>query len=434
MSQMQNSIDAVRKAICEDAAQLFARSVSLEERAFQALEVVTRKGHTPNAVHVWARLAKSLPAIHLLYEALDISFDSIARPWPVDPVALDCMTNNLGEIDWARTLRAVFCIEDMLTGNTEYTEAGQRVARTGVITVGDLATSIFQSGRVSKRERRRYSNLVFRALARGAGMESTKAKWWSPDLDSFASRVITTFEGIYACDPSLGDQQFILYHDGSSVRLAPFGVFGAFQLQEAPLPDGSLWIARGNLIQPSTRFTTDAILYLEDLINSGAKEGEFQRFFEQHPEFLLACGDYVRLHPQIVLTKDDGQRLIPDFFLEKLNSTFCDVCDLKRPTAELVRHQKNRGRFRDALMEAVAQLTHYRDWFEERDYREAFHRRYGLQAYRPRVIVVIGRRQSFYDEVERIALESQLPSWVTLKTYDDVVERARQWKELLAAP
>jgi len=270
---------------------------------------------------------------------------------------------------------------------------------------------------------------VFRALARAGGIETPKM--WSSDLDEFAAKAIAAFDRIYTTDSSAGQQQFVLYHDGRRTRLAPFGVFGAYQLDEAPLPDGSLWIARGNLIQPATRFSATAVLYLEDLINCGASEADFQRFFEEHPEFLLAFGDYVRLHPQVILTKDDGGRLIPDFFLEKINSDFCDICDLKLPTTELVRRQKNRPRFRDAVMEAVAQLTYYRDWFEEGGRRKAFNLRYGLQAYRPRVVVVIGRRESFYDEIERISLETQLPSWVSLKTYDDVLDGAKRWRELL---
>lgn len=84
-------------------------------------------------------------------------------------------------------------------------------------------------------------------------------------------------------------------------------------------------------------------------------------------------------------------------------------------------------------MEVIAQLATYRDWFEDKANREAFHRRYGLKAYRPRVVAVIGRTESFDDEIQRIRLEDQLPRWVTIATYDDVVARAKHWKLLLAA-
>lgn len=249
-------------------------------------------------------------------------------------------------------------------------------------------------------------------------------------INDLCAKLSERFDAIYAVDPSAGRQQFILYHDGRNYRIRPFGSWGAYQLQEQPLPDGSLWVARTNLIQPLQLFTSEAIEELESLINSDARESEFQSFFELHPEFLLALGDYKALHPQLILHEDDGGKLIPDFFLEKINSDLCDICDLKRPTAELIRHQRHRVRFRDAIHEAVAQLDHYRDWFEDRTNREAFKRQYGLSPYRPKVVVVIGRQLNFYDDIQRIKLESELPAWVSLKTYDDIVAKARQWKYL----
>jgi hypothetical protein len=81
-------------------------------------------------------------------------------------------------------------------------------------------------------------------------------------------------------------------------------------------------------------------------------------------------------------------------------------------------------------MEGVAQLMTYRDWFDDRRNRERFRSAYGLTAFRPRVVLVIGRRRSFYDDIERMRLESMLPSGVQLKTYDDIVARARQWRLL----
>jgi len=141
-------------------------------------------------------------------------------------------------------------------------------------------------------------------------------------------------------------------------------------------------------------------------------------------------GPYQNIHPQLVLHTDEGQRLIPDFFLERIDSDLSDICDLKRPTAELVRKQRHRTRFRDAVMEGVAQLDHYRNWFEDRANRESFKERHGFTSYRPRVVLIIGRRHSYYDDIERLQLESNLPTWVRLTTYDDVLIRVRQWQQL----
>ncbi len=136
----------------------------------------------------------------------------------------------------------------------------------------------------------------------------------------------------------------------------------------------------------------EALSHLEALINGNSNENEFQQFFEGHPEFLLALGggEYVELHPQVVIERDEGS-LIPDFFLEKLNDKFADICDLKLATQRLTANRHNRLGFRAAVHEAIAQLDFYRNWFEDREKREAFYRKTGLRVYRPRVIVIIGR-------------------------------------------
>jgi hypothetical protein len=252
-----------------------------------------------------------------------------------------------------------------------------------------------------------------------------------PDTHAIYDRIIDQLSLISEIDSSSSEQQFILHHDGERYRIQPFGLWGADKLAELPLPDGSEWIARGNVIEPLKRFSQESLAYLESLINMGAKENEFQRFFEKFPEYLLVLGGYARLHPQIILREDDGKKLISDFFLEKINSDFCDICDLKRPTEELVRYQNNRNRFRDVVMEAVAQLNYYRDWFEDKRHRNEFYTKYGLKAFRPNVVIIIGRRTNYYEDIERIRLESNLPHWIQLNTYDDVVDRARQWKKFV---
>src|SRR5437762_9457151 len=102
----------------------------------------------------------------------------------------------------------------------------------------------------------------------------------------------------------------------STCGCVPSGSGEAHQYQDAPLPDGSLWIARSNVLQSvedPQRKAPDAFEELLDL-----PEKEFQQFFEANPHFLLTLGDYKRVHPQLILHEDDGGQLVPDFFLEKL--------------------------------------------------------------------------------------------------------------------
>jgi len=173
------SLTHVRAKICEAAAQLFGRPIAFEERAFQALEVVTRKGRTPLAVHVWAQMARSMPAVNLLYETLGLSFEGIAKPWPKQPrsvyLPLFPTSEILRDVDWTRTLRSVLFIEDVVTRETRPTGAAHRISATGLVSTRELATGIFESGRVSKFHRRRHTNLVFRALV--SGYKSNRLNW-----------------------------------------------------------------------------------------------------------------------------------------------------------------------------------------------------------------------------------------------------------------
>lgn len=225
------------------------------------------------------------------------------------------------------------------------------------------------------------------------------------------------------------ENTFLLYAEGSRIRLRPFTQFGVNQLENTGSLRGEHWYARGNVLEQYDSKLEEALFLLEDLINFNAKEKEFQFFFENNPRFLLLLGNYKKLHPQLILSEDSGARLIPDFFLEKIDSDFCDILDLKRPCFDLIKYQKNRIKFREAIMEAIAQLNYYRDWFDDKRNREQFRKLYGLNSYKPHVVVVVGRRASYYDEITRIKLETALPKWVNLTTYDDIIDRVKQWKQ-----
>jgi hypothetical protein len=429
-----------REQIRQVASRFFNAEISIDERAFQALERVY-SGGLPHVKQVWNSLLQVLPSAHILFEVFGIE-DFLAETAIHQRLKDDLPVSGSDEY-WQKRLQRVFCITDAQNGASYLTEAAETVKDTRILSVESILKGILESGEFrlftrkalglphdpfSRRIKLRVVNPVLALVAQRCGASIDGQ--WNDQLRLFSSTAIEVFDHLRRSDESLGEQQFILYSDGRKIKIAPFGLFGSYQLSESPLPDGSLWIARSNVLQPTERFTSDALGTLEELINSEANEAEFQKFFECNPEFLLLLGDYARLHSQLVL-HEDGGRLVPDFFLEKINSDFCDICDLKRPNAELVRQQRHRNRFRDAVMEAVSQLTYYRDWFEDRARRDLFFSNYGLRAYRPRVVVIIGRQRSYYDDVERIRLESSLPQWVELKTYDDIVTRVRHWRALI---
>ena len=166
-----------------------------------------------------------------------------------------------------------------------------------------------------------------------------------------------------------------------------------------------------------------AIEELEYLLNDkNTSEKSFQDFFERYPKLILN-DDYKKAHPHITLAKDDGS-LIPDFLLEPYNqNSLCDVLDLKLPSSKLFVIKKNRMRFSAAIMEACAQLREYSHYFDNKENREKVFREYGLLAYKPKMIVIIGRRGDIDPLISR-RIESDLPQLV-LRTYDDVLKKAQ---------
>lgn len=166
-----------------------------------------------------------------------------------------------------------------------------------------------------------------------------------------------------------------------------------------------------------------AIEELEYLMNNTkSTEASFQDFFERNPQ-LITNDEYQNAHAHITLSKDDGN-LIPDFLLEPVaQNSLCDVLELKLPTESIYVLQKNRFRFSSAVMEACAQLRTYSNFFDDKNNRERIHQKYGLLAYKPRMIVIIGR-QGKLDPISKQEIHSDLPHLV-LRTYDEILSRAK---------
>jgi hypothetical protein len=167
-----------------------------------------------------------------------------------------------------------------------------------------------------------------------------------------------------------------------------------------------------------------AVNELEELINSrDLRENQLQGFFERNPQFLL--GDiYEEAHPHIVLQRANAGPLIPDFALKPHNpKALCDLLELKLPGAKLIVGNNNRRRLSAAVLDACAQLREYSDYFETPENRETILNTYRLRFFRPRMIVIIGKRGDYLATDIRKA-ESERPN-LTITTYDDLIERAR---------
>lgn len=181
---------------------------------------------------------------------------------------------------------------------------------------------------------------------------------------------------------------------------------------------GILYIASAEALSVKS-----AIEELECLMNNpNSKESAFQDFFERYPK-LITNDEYKRAHSHVTLSRDEGN-LIPDFLLEPLDqNSLCDILELKLPTEQIYVIRKNRISYSSAVIEACAQLREYSRYFDEKANRDKITNRYGLLAYKPKMIVIIGRKGDI-DPISRQNIHSDIPQLV-LRTYDEILSRAK---------
>jgi hypothetical protein len=220
---------------------------------------------------------------------------------------------------------------------------------------------------------------------------------------------------------------FAIKASGEETKVLPIG-----QLDPVGIitPQSRIFTAFPFVEVPSySRLWRRTIEELENLLNNKeTTESQLQIFFERNPQFLKGI-DYEDVIAHPVLERDGDGDLIPDFFLKPRGRELIDIVDLKLPRAKLLVGKKDRKKVSGSVSEAIAQVREYRDYFERPEYRERIARKYGVRAYRPTTIVVIGRQPSDHSEEKVQQIFSDLPSHVRLMTYDDIWNRAKAFAE-----
>ncbi|MGA2650944.1 MAG: glycine cleavage system protein GcvH [Terracidiphilus sp.] len=170
----------------------------------------------------------------------------------------------------------------------------------------------------------------------------------------------------------------------------------------------------------------------EELINRPKiKEQALQEFFERFPEFLLGgehetAHPHVRLKPQVMIG-DEEQDLIPDFILKPIAGMTHEpsIVELKLPTVPIIKSTPRRERLYDSVAEAVAQLKTYARYFEQTENREYVRKVLGFTAYRPRLVLVVGKTISVGDEKLKADILSRSEG-VEIRTYQDILYRYKK--------
>ncbi len=224
------------------------------------------------------------------------------------------------------------------------------------------------------------------------------------------------------------DFQLLLSIESGRIVLRPYTVLGDFVVRQSDrlvTPNRALLSDLKGLLGA---FEPDEVDELENLLNDpSAGELQFQRFFEHHPHFFRRW-DHREVHPHVVLQRETGN-LIPDFLLTDREAQKAAIVELKLPTT-IVRRQQNRDRFATSVIEARAQLLRYRDWFEDPGNRQRLLPQLGMEVFRPRLAVIIGRSSDFVDAIDRQRLASDNPD-IEVVTYDEILTYAKRRRVLL---
>ncbi len=133
----------------------------------------------------------------------------------------------------------------------------------------------------------------------------------------------------------------------------------------------------------------------EALINRpGVTEGDLQNFFEENPHFLV-CARPAEPLPHVPLTSTDGKLLVPDFVLKPIVAVQRDsnweVLDLKKPQVRLLAGKAQRVRLSHEVMQAIAQLRDYGDYFRNPNNSATVEMALGHRLRHPKLAVLIGR-------------------------------------------
>lgn len=165
---------------------------------------------------------------------------------------------------------------------------------------------------------------------------------------------------------------------------------------------------------------------LEALLNrKETSEAELQQFLEEHPHFLIP-NQLFSVLPHVRLM-EDTKLLVPDFIVKPVVAAQKDseweVLDLKRPSAKLLVGKANRARLSQEVMNAIAQLREYGDYFRNPQNALSISTKLGHKLRFPKLAVLVGRLDNV--SAEAFALAQDRERDVRIVTYDEILERQK---------
>ncbi len=164
----------------------------------------------------------------------------------------------------------------------------------------------------------------------------------------------------------------------------------------------------------------NVLIELKNKINNDVGEIEIEKFIDSNKWILekgIGCQKYfsqISIPKDLLYDADGGIK--PDKYMMN-NDGYCDILDLKKPSAKLIVIKNNRSHQSSSLTEAEAQIDKYIDFSREpkvRDYLLTLN----IKITKPDGIVLIGRTPKEYLK-EWIDIKKRLQ--IKVYTYDDLV-------------
>jgi hypothetical protein len=251
-----------------------------------------------------------------------------------------------------------------------------------------------------------YSNFAVRAM-RFAGINPV----------AFLEKIRETRPASSHLSPQPGF--FIFWPQGDRTRVLRVEEVGEFYHERLK---NIIYPATLGLLDTSVGKSLSALLEFEELLNdSRTPEAAYQRFFEEHPEFLFT-DQHLAVKPGVLLHSAEGFGLKPDFFLQRRDAPLWDIAELKLPGEKLVQGRPARRGLAAAVRWGMDQLQRYREYFLDSGLAKLFHETNGLEVYHPKLTLIIGRDEAFgsYQERQRLT-----PPESRILTYDDLLRLAK---------
>lgn len=242
--------------------------------------------------------------------------------------------------------------------------------------------------------------------------------------DEIGVALIRTTRKLRQLFPSCEEQRYLLGYEDNRFSFHNVGLLTPGNAAGHAPADAAIPIV-SQVFERNVWATRNEIAEFEALLNTERiREDAFQRFFEEHPDFLLGY-EYKTLYPHVMLRSGKGGILIPDFLIERVDTNLCDIIDLKRPDERIIAGPPKRRGLSAALTRALNQLREYREALEDPEVRIELERRTGLRAYKPSICVVIGRSRAWFSSEERIKVMEEYKHLKVL-TYDDLLGMAKR--------